>query len=318
MKTINKIILIATLAILTYSCEDIFEQDISNDTIQIISPSKEAKIESNVVKFKWNTTKAADKYRIQIFESDQILLLDSLTTKTSITLPLKAGNYIWRVRGENYGYQSIYSFPSYFSTTIPNDLTDQQVILLNPQNNKFVNTINVSLNWESMDKATSYSVKVINTLTSQEMHSKDAVTETSVTLNVLNLVDANYQWRVKAKNTNSETKQYSARNFSIDTTIPNQPKNISPVTNSTYTSNSNINFIWNIATDTGNIKSPISYVVEFSNDIDFATVIRTQNSISTTLQQTFSTIGVYYWRVKAIDEAGNIGTNSTGFKLTIN
>lgn len=318
MKTINKIILIATLATLTYSCEDIFEEDISNDTIQIVSPTKEAKIESNVVNFKWNSTKGADKYRIQIFESDQVLLLDSLTSKTNITVPLKAGNYIWRVRGENYAYQSIYSFPSYFSTAIPNDLTDQQVILLNPQNNKFVNSINVILNWESMDKATSYSIKVINTLTSQEIYSKDAITETSVTLNVLNLADANYQWRVKAKNADSETKQYSARNFSIDTTIPNQPKNVSPITNSTYASNSNINFNWSIATDTGNIKSPISYVIEFSNDIDFATIIRTQNSISTTLQQTFSTIGVYYWRVKAIDEAGNIGTSSTGFKFTIN
>lgn len=317
MKTINKIILIA-LAIFTYSCEDILEEDISNDTIQIISPTKDAKVESNVVNFKWNTIKGADKYRIQIYESNEVLLLDSLTSKTSITLPLEAGNYMWRVRGENYAYESIYSFPSNFSTIIPDDLTNQQVILLSPDNDKFMNYINITLNWEVLAKATSYSAKVVNTATGEEIYSKSDLTDTSIKLALTTLEDGTYEWRLKAKNTDSETKQYSARKFNIDTTIPNQPKNTLPADNSTQTNNSSVTYTWNIASDTGTAKSPVSYIVEFASDIDFNSIVETQNSNSTTLQQTFKTTGIYYWRVRAIDGAGNIGVNSTKFKFTVN
>ncbi|WP_343696893.1 hypothetical protein [Flavobacterium sp.] len=317
MKTINKIILIA-LAVFAYSCEDILEEDISDDTIQIISPTKDAKIESNVVNFKWNTLKGADKYRIQVFESNQVLVLDSLTTKSSLTLPLESGSYIWRVRAENYAYESTYSFPSNFSTTIPDDLTNQQVILTSPDNDKFVNFINVTLNWEILEKATSYSAKVVNSSTGQEVFSKTDLTDNSVTLDLPTLADGNYEWRIKAKNDESETKQYSARKFNIDTTIPNQPKNTLPADNSTQTSGTTTTYTWSIASDVGNAKSPISYVIEFASDAAFTSIVQTLNSNTTSVQQSFSTAGIYYWRVRAVDGAGNIGTNSTGFKLTVN
>lgn len=317
MKTINKIILIA-LVILTHACDDILEENINDDTVQIFSPANDSKIESNVVDFKWNTLKGADKYRVQVYQSNQVLILDSLTTKTSITLPLNAGNYMWRVRGENYAYESVYSFPSSFSTTIPNDLTNQQVILSSPENDKFLNNINVSLNWEALNNAATYSVKVVNTVTSEEVFSKSDITDTAIKLALATLADGTYEWRLKAKNADSETKQYSARKFSIDTTPPNQPKNTLPADNSTQSSITSVTYSWSIATDTGNAKSPVSYVVEFASDADFNNIIQTQNSNSTTLQWNFTTTGIYYWRVKAIDAAGNIGTNSKEFKFTVN
>ena len=317
MKTINKIILIA-LAILTYSCEDILEEDISDDTIQILSPVNNSNIESNVVSFKWNSLNGADKYRIQIYESDQVLILDSLTTKTSITLPLNAGNYIWRVRGENYAYESVYSFPSNFWTTIPDDLTNQQVILSSPDNEKFINFTNVTLTWEPLKNATTYRLRVVNTATGQEVYPQTDLTDTSFTLDLPNLADGTYEWRLKAKNAETETKQYSARKFNIDTTVPNQPKNTLPIDNSTQTVNSSVTYTWSIATDIGNAKSPVTYIIEFASDVDFNSIVQTQYSNSTTLQYTFSATGVYYWRVRAVDGAGNIGTNSTGFKFTVN
>ncbi|KLT68388.1 MULTISPECIES: hypothetical protein [Flavobacterium] len=316
MKTTNKIILVL-LSFLTYSCEDILEEDISDDTVQILSPTNNSEIESNVVSFKWNSLKGSDKYRIQVYGSDQILILDSLTTKTAITLPLEAGDYVWRVRGENYAYESIYSFPSNFSTTISKDLSNQQVILKSPENDKFVNFINVTLHWDALNYASSYNVKVVNTVTGREVYSNPNITDTSITLNLLTLEDGNYEWRLKAKNIDSETKQYAARKFNIDTTNPNQPKNILPADNSTQTINSSMNYTWSIPNDVGSAKSPISYIVEFSNDVDFNIIMLTQNSDSTTLQQSFSTAGVYYWRIRAIDGAGNVGPNSTKFKFTV-
>jgi hypothetical protein len=317
MKTINKFILIS-LAILTYSCEDILEEDITNDIVQIISPAKDTKIESNVVSFKWNSLKGADKYRVQVFTTDQVLVLDSLTAKANLTLPLNAGNYLWRVRGENYAYQSTYSFPSGFSTIIPDDLTNQQVILTSPDNDKFVKFVNVTLNWEKLNKATSYSAKVINTATGEEVFTKNDLTDNSVKLDKPTLADGNYEWRIKAKNTDSETKQYSARRFNIDTTPPNQPKNNLPADNSTQTVSTAVTYTWSIPADVGLAKSPISYVIEFASDVTFNSIVQTINSNTTTLQYTSTTTGIYYWRVRAIDGAGNIGTNSTGYKFIVN
>lgn len=317
MKTLNKIILIV-LSIFMFSCEDILEEDITNDIVQIISPTKDAVIESNVANFKWNSLKGANKYRIQIYQSDQVLILDSLTTKTNLTLPLVAGSYMWRVRAENYAYQSTYSFPSNFSTKIPDDLTNQQVILLTPDNDKYLNFTNITLNWQELDKATSYSVRVVNTATGQEVYPQTDVTDTFITLDLPTLADGNYEWRIKAKNADTETKQYGAKKFNIDTTDPNQPKNAAPADNSTQTVNTSVNYTWTIPTDTGTIKSPISYVIEFASDADFTNITQTLNSNTPTLQYTPSNIGTYYWRVRAIDLAGNIGTNSTGFKVTVN
>lgn len=76
-------------------------------------------------------------------------------------------------------------------------------------------------------------------------------------------------------------------------------------------------FTWSIANDIGISKSPVSYIVEFASDIDFNTGLETQNSNSKTLERTFSKTGIYYWRVRAIDGAGNVGTNSAVFKFTL-
>lgn len=316
MKTINKLIFIA-LAILTYSCDDILEEDISDNTVQIISPTEDTTIESNVVNFKWASLEGADKYRIQIYE-DEILLLDSLTEKTNLTLPLETGSYSWSVRGENYAYESIYSSPTNFSTFIPDDLTNQQVVLSSPENNEFFNFIDIALTWKALDKVTSYNVKVINTATNEEVFSKPNLTDTGVKLDLITLSDGNYEWRLTAKNDESETRQYSFRKFNIDTTIPNQPKNTSPADDFKQTTNLNVTFTWSIANDIGISKSPVSYIVEFASDSDFNTNVQTQNSNSTSLQRTFTTTGIYYWRVRAIDGAGNIGTNSAAFKFTLN
>ncbi|WP_431244364.1 hypothetical protein ACQ9BO_08635 [Flavobacterium sp. P21] len=317
MKTLNKIILIG-LSLFMFSCEDILEEDITDDIVQIISPTKDAVVESNVVNFKWNSLKGADKYRVQIFESNETLVLDSLTTKTNLTLPLEAGSYIWRVRAENYAYQSTYSFPSNFSTKIPDDLTNQQVILLTPDNNKYLNFKKITLSWQQLDKATSYSVRVVNTANGQEVYPQTDVTDTSVTLDLPTIDDGNYEWRVKAKNANTETKQYGAKKFNIDTTVPNQPKNATPADNSTQTVNTPVNYTWTIATDTGTIKSPVSYVLEIASDVDFTNISQTLYSNTTTLSYTFLNAGTYYWRVRAVDVAGNIGVNSTGSKVTVN
>lgn len=319
MKAISKILFVA-LTSLFLSCEDILEENITNDIVQSISPIENETVSSNVVNFQWNVIEGADKYRVQVFNNNLAIVLDSLViNKNKLTLPIAPGSYKWRVRGENAGYQSTYSFPINFSVIQSNDLTTQQVILSNPLNGLYTNATSLICTWQDLTPADYYELELVNITAGQTIVAQQSnITNTSVTLTNTNLAqDAEYQWKIKGVNATSAT-QFVSRNFYIDRINPNQPQNSSPANNSTQLINQAINFNWTSPSDTGNIQSPITYTIEFSNSSTFATVLQTSNSSTTSFSKTFSTSGDYYWRVKAKDAATNSSTYSTVFKITIN
>ena len=319
MKTISKIILLA-FTLMTFSCEDVLEDDITNEIIQTISPIEGEVVSSNVVNFQWNIQKGADKYRVQVYNANQAIVLDSLVeNKSNLTYPLLAGAYKWRVRGENFGYQSTYSFPVSFSVVQSTNLTSQQVVLSSPVNSLYTNNTSLTCTWQDLIPADYYELELINVTAGQTIvYQQSNITNTSVTLNSASLVqNAEYQWKIKAVNTTSQTP-FSSRNFFIDRVNANQSQNSLPANNTTQIVNQAITFSWTSPADTGIIQSQISYLIEFSNTSTFATITQTSNSATATFQQTFTAAGDYYWRVKATDAAGNSSTYSIPFKFTIN
>lgn len=321
MKTINKIILMLSLVSLTSlcSCEDILEDDISNDTVQIISPQNNQDIYSNVVNFQWQELSGADKYRLQVYNDASSMILDSLVSQTHFSYAINVGNYQWRIRGENSAYSSNYTFNNNFSVFQTTDLSTQQVILSNPSDAFYTNNASLILTWGSLAAAQTYNFELINVTNSESIVSQqNNLTSTSVTLNnTLLTSDAEYRWKVKGVNNSSETP-FSFRKFYLDRSNPNTPINVSPLNNSTQTQSQQITFNWSIPADVGIIQSTLSYVIEFSNDINFTSIFQTSDVTTTTFQQSFATIGDYYWRVRAKDLAGNVGVNSTVFKFTVN
>lgn len=318
MKAISKVLL-GFLCLTFYNCEDILEEDISDDIVFTIYPTEDLIIESNVVNFQWNTLEGADDYRLQIFNTSQVILVDTLISQTQIILPLNEGNYQWRVRGENSAYQSTYSLPVSFLVNESEDLTSQQVILSSPANNFITNSNNFTLSWNSLSAADYYNLQLINnTLGGTIVFQQNNILANTLTLNSTILSqDGNYTWKIKGVNGVSETV-FSSRDFSLDTTLPNQPVNGLPANNSIQTINQNINFNWSIAADSGVIQSSISYRIEISNDINFTTILQASNISTNSFQQLFNSTGDYYWRVRAVDAAGNNGPFSNAFKFTIN
>lgn len=318
MKT-TKILIAVLFSILFYSCEDILEEDITDDIIQVIYPLNGEVIESNVVNFQWNALDGADDYRIQIFESNATIVLDSLVSQSHFSYPLSQGNYQWRVRGENFGYTSTYSVNNSFSVIETEDLTNQQVVLSSPSDNFYTNNANLVLTWQNVNVADSYSFE-LSRVTSGEVviNQQSNLVANSLTLNssILNQ-NAEYKWKIKAVNSTSETV-FSSRKFYLDTVLPNQPTNSLPTNNSTQISGQTITFTWSIPADSGIITSPISYTIQFSNSLAFTSIIQSSDVTSNTFQQIFNTAGDYYWRVIAKDQAGNVGISSTPFKFTIN
>mgnify|MGYP006158272071 FL=1 len=249
----------------------------------------------------------------------QVKLVDTLISQTQIILPLSEGNYQWRVRGENSAYQSTYSLPVSFEVNESEDLTSQQIILSSPVNNFMTNSDNFTLGWNTLSAADYYNLQLINnTLGGTIVFQQNNILSNTLTLNSTILSqDGNYTWKIKGVNGVSETV-FSSRDFSLDTTLPNQPVNGLPANNSIQTINQNINFNWSIAADSGVIQSSISYRIEISNDVNFTTILQTSNISTNSFQQLFNSTGDYYWRVRAVDAAGNNGPFSNAFKFTIN
>ncbi|WP_177731323.1 MULTISPECIES: hypothetical protein [Flavobacterium] len=319
MKTINKIIIVL-LAVFMSSCEDILEKDISNSSVQATYPLNGAVIQSNVVNFQWNKMDGAKTYRVQVFDMNQSLIAEKESEDTHLEQELPSGHYQWRVRAENFAYQSQYTFPIAFSTEISEDLTNQSVILSSPDIDAYTNLTALTLSWQSLQAATHYVVEVINTTTGQSVYSNTNQTTTIVQLNNVALsAEGVYQWKVQAVNSDNDTQtQYSTRKFSIDRVNPNQPQNVAPANNATLTVNQQITFSWTIPQDSGTVQSPISYVLQFSDNVNFTNVTQQFDVSGTSLQQTFTNPGTYYWRVKAKDKAGNEGVYSGGYKFVLN
>nr|WP_315257949.1 hypothetical protein [uncultured Flavobacterium sp.] len=317
MKKINRVSIIA-IALILFSCDDILEKDITNDMVELISPINLEKIESNVVTFKWNSLSDTDNYRIQIFKTDKTKVLDSLISKTNLTYPMLKGKYQWRVRAENSAYQSSYSLHADFSVIESTDLGKQQIILKNPADNYYTKNSTVTCTWDVLTMADSYVFELLNVTNGET----SVIPETNITNptfvinNTYLSTEAKYKWKVKGVNATSATL-YSSNTFSVDRTNPNQPSNTLPAQNASFTTNQPINFSWSILADVGAIQSPITYTIEFANDINFTTGVQKNDVSTASFDKAFTAIGSYYWRIKATDLAGNISIYSTPFKFIV-
>lgn len=304
------------MVITLVGCEDILEEDISGDMVQLIFPLEGAEVANNVVNFQWISLRGADSYRIQIYNSGQGIVLDSVTEGANFVYPLNSGEYQWRIKGENFAYQTEYTFPVNFSVVETDNLTNQVILLSTPQTGIYTNTINLSYSWAALSAAESYYFSVNNTANNSVAYEQGGLTESMITLNGQTAADGQYSWKVKAINETSQTAFFS-RNLFLDTVVPNVPQNNAPANNASQNDNTNINFTWNMAPDSGTIQSPINFVIELSTDSSFSTIFLTSETSTTTFSHTFNTPGDYFWRVKAIDEAQNQSNYSTPYKLTI-
>lgn len=319
MKTISKIAFLLALTMITSSCEDILEKDITNSAVQINYPLANTNIYSNAVNFQWSKLDGATQYRIQVITPSNAIVIDSTVTTNNLNIPLTEGSYQWRVRAENNAYTSTYTNNTTFTISQTSDLTTQQIMLSSPTDNYYTNNTNTIVSWQNLNAATSYSFELVNVTNNNAIVNQQSnLTATSVTLNSSILAtDAQYQWKVKGLNNISQTA-FTSRNIYLDRLTPNQPTNSLPANNSTQTINQQITFSWSSTPDSGTIQSPITYQIEIANDSNFTSIIQTATTSNTSLQRSFTTTSDYYWRVKAIDQAGNNSITSNAFKFTIN
>ena len=112
----KKFLLLLAIGVM-YSCEAIFEEDISNTTITILAPKENTTVNKGIVNFNWNSVDDAEKYQLQIaapnFTNASQIVLDTTITKTSFSNNLVLGKYQWRVKAVNINYQTTYVTTSF-------------------------------------------------------------------------------------------------------------------------------------------------------------------------------------------------------------
>lgn len=320
-KNSNFLLLSTIIIILLYSCSEIISEDISEEQVTSILPSQDNVITTNTVNFKWSAVDGADEYQIQVakpnFTNPIEYTIDSLITETEISFALSPNNYQWRVRALNNISETVYTNPIDFEVDEIIELTGQTVILNTPQNEVYVNSIQANFTWEYLSAADSYLFQLVrgdefsNTIIEQNTTTNNFYLTTTQ-----NLVEDRYTWKVRAKNSFSETS-FSFKKFYFDKTLPNTPTLSNPSNNNTSTINTTVNFSWNLGVDGGNIHAPITNVLEIATANDFNTLFASVETDNNQLDYTFTTIGSFYWRVKAYDSAGNVGIYSIARQITI-
>ena len=306
---------------LTASCEDVLEEDITNDLGNVVAPLDGTVVSGNSVQFLWNTVAGADDYALQIYNQG-LVVVDSVIAGPPFTIVLNSDTYQWRVKGQNFAYETSFSFPQEFAVESSTDLTNQLVSLTSPTIDFYTNVTTLIFNWEAVANATRYSFELIRITSGGEatVFLQDDLSATTLTLDsgVLG-EDAEYRWEVRAINDDNATQTDGAtRNFFIDTVTPNVPNLLTPGFEEEFLVDATIAFTWSFGTDTGAVMSLITSTYDVAQEESFSTILVSGTTDLTSFSESFSTAGTYYWRVRGEDQAGNVGTYNLNGKFIVN
>jgi len=111
-----KKIFVVSLFVYLLSCEEIInEQNITNDTIDLLAPTENVVLKTGTtITFNWEVLNGATEYQLQIatpnFSGAIQIVRDTLLSKNSFVIDsLSVSNYEWRVKGLNSAYETEYT-----------------------------------------------------------------------------------------------------------------------------------------------------------------------------------------------------------------
>lgn len=301
-------ILFAICLVFMISCNVVFEEDLSNKSIALYSPTDSLNTPVKTHTFWWSEVEFATYYQLQIvsssFDEPDYLVLDTAVSKNSFVFQLLPGNYQWRVSAGNSTSSTKYKTHS-LTVDTSRDISYERVILISPAENHATNQNSLDFSWNSLYAADYYQFSIEKE--SIVIH----LTETeSTAINVdISQYQGDYKWNVKAINEYSST-QNSTNSFEVDTVPPLGPTLIEPENNSIQ-SNGTIAFSWE-----RNLKNSVYDSLYIYEDELLQNIVKAIQTNSSSYSDSIG-LGDFYWRVKTIDKAGNIGGFSQTWKVII-
>ncbi|RKR84471.1 hypothetical protein BDD43_4709 [Mucilaginibacter gracilis] len=300
--------LLGLTAIAVTSCKEIFEPNISNRNVTLEAPGNNYQSTKYAVSFWWDKVDDASGYRLQVvtpsLDTIGALVVDTLVKGNTFTMSLDPGRYQWHVRAENGSSKTAYSTGRSF-TVLPSTITTQSVLLTSPANNALTNQSAINFQWGSMYGATKYRL---------EIDTNNFVNEAAVIYNQVTPAqliaytfpkDQTYQWRVRAENDTAQSK-WSAINLIVyNHTPPGIVTLTAPANNQTVPLP--VSLQWNSTSKAVKYKL---YVLKSDSTTWYNQTFPltlTTTSYSFNLGVSFDKV---YWKVTAIDAAGNEGQPS--------
>jgi len=278
-------------------------------TTQLITPLDGVWLNNDSVIFGWysvNLTESPVRYILQV---DTSRLFNSpaidTTTLRYDTLVISEGIYYWRVRAYDLANnQGVFSNIDSFGVDLTPPSTPSLVL---PDSCAILNIQTVNFIWrratDNLSRVRYYTLQYATSHLFLNPVTLDSIADTTRVSSPLG--DSVYYWRVRCKDFAGNISSWSLiRSFRVDTTTPTAPILVAP-TNGYLTNNSSITFIWrkSVSTDVR------FYTIQYARNSSFTgadSAVRTDTTYTTILTDT-----TYYWRVRAVDSAGNLSTWSS-------
>ena len=291
------------------SCSDIIEPSISKKVVTLEAPADQYQSTGYTINFWWDAVDNALSYHLQVvtpsFAAPGSLILDTIVTKNKFPFTLNPGLYQWRVTAENGSSQTPFAGPRSF-TVVTSSIKQQAVQLISPSNNLLTNKASITFQWGGLYGATQYRFEID---TNNFGNEGNVISNTAIPGQQISFSfpkDLAYQWRVRAENDTAQS-QWSAINMvTYDHTPPGQVTLSSPVDGTTLPKP--VSLQWNPAS------TAVAYKLYIYGS-DGATLYN--SSLPVTLNATSYSFNLgksgdkVYWKVSAVDAAGNEGAAST-------
>lgn len=308
MKALNKYIGLSLLVLsLLSSCKEIIEPDISKKAVTLKSPGDSVTFTSLSPTFSWEPVEDATKYNIQIASpsfAKVTTLIDTVVSKTQFTKQLFAGRFQWRVRAQNVNYLTDFCATRYFVIDSTLDITKQKVLLSNPLLNSYINTATVNFTWQSLSMAKTYSIKVIDSVSNEVLHSKTDLTTTNSSYTFTKSTSA--RWYVQATDGLTGSTKFEYRNFVVDLDLPT---NSLTTTDNQTTAGDSITFSWTSSDKYFLTDSIVFYsadsVTRSSKYLPIAVPSAKLYKLKDKSSSKPTTGTVFFWQIVTVDKAGN-------------
>jgi len=306
----SKICRVLFLLMAMAGCEDVLETNITTQKVVLISPPDSLISTLVLQNFWWQEVYGADYYNLQIvspsFAYVVQLITDTSIACTKFSYSLLPGSYEWRVKAVNFGYETPYSLNCLIIDSTA-DISHQTIRLIAPPDQDTTNKKSIFFDWERLYNADNYNFLLYyqETQVISQLLSEDSITH------FLMEGDGSYTWKVRGQNSTSNTP-YSLRSIFLDTGIPGTPQLVNPEANASLI-DTLITFNWNRPL---NIGSSVRDSLIVAKDSLFTNPLVSIFIPSTTFQDSLGA-GIFFWRVRSIDKAGNRSDYSMTRKLTI-
>lgn len=284
------------------SCSEVFEEPIDDERVALLSPGDHFQTSSYLQTFLWEEVADALYYRLQIaspgFDSAAFFAADTVVEGRRFTVTLPPGEYQWRVRALNGSSMTGYSVRNLLIH--PSSISNQTVQLLAPGDKIITRNDQFLFEWNALFGATIYRLQIDTNNFSDEENVVLNNTTPNTRFNFTLRREKSYQWRVRAENDTAQSKWSSVRIFTLDQTPPGPPSLTAPLNNQRI--GKPVGLQWN------SISDAVSYRL-YVYKSDSTTLFN--SSFPLTLKSTSHSFNLgeinerVYWRVRAIDAAGN-------------